>query len=71
MGRLVIALALILSLGLSVAGCKKEETVPHETEMGATSPEVEKEMHKFDEDIAEPEDSPVKHGADVEAVANP
>ena len=71
MGRLIIALALTLSLGLSLAGCKEESGPPPQADMGQRSPEVEKEMQKYDKEAAAPADSPVKHGKDVEAVANP
>ena len=41
MGRLIIALALMLSLGLSVTGCKKEEApVP---DIGGVTDEMEDE----------------------------
>ena len=71
MGRLIVALALVLSLGLSVVGCKEESGPPPVADVLPVDPEGEKITKQYEEEVAPPEDSPVKHGADVEAVANP
>jgi len=51
MGRLLIALALVLSLGLSVTGCKKEE--PTAPDIGGITDTVEDAVDDAAEDVEE------------------